>query len=220
MTHNQPQETITGAVVIPLLQAVTTGALIGTTAGAAGWALRWENPGAVGLATGAAVASLAWVSYRADWSDRIRAVLGIEPPTQTTTTAAAFNQTVRLEILSDGGRSGDYLSLPGGRERLIILAKGLTSGKPLTIRTWTGNNGVYSGSEFEQLRAELISRGFARWQSEHDHRAGATLTGKGAAVMRGLSLTSSPPPPSLGFHLEGLNTSRNSTETLRHTAGE
>jgi hypothetical protein len=218
LAHNTQQETITGAVVIPLLQAVTTGALIGTTAGAAGWALRWDSPGAVGLASGAAVAAFAWLTYRADWSDRIRAVLGIQQ--QTATSTAAYAQTVRVEVISDNAHAGDFLDLPGGRDRLMTLAQGLTSGKPLTVRTWAGGGGLYAGAEFDRLRTELIARGLARWQSEHDHRAGVTLTAKGSATFRGLALASATPPPSLGFHLEGLNTPRYSTETHRHTAGE
>jgi hypothetical protein len=218
MTHNQPQETITGAVVIPLLQAVTTGALIGTTAGAAGWALRWDSPGAVGLATGAAVASLAWVSYRADWADRIRAVLGIQQ--QAATSTAAYAQTVRVEVISDNAHAGDFLDLPGGRDRLMTLAQGLTSGKPLTVRTWAGGGGLYAGAEFDRLRTELIARGLARWQSEHDHRAGVTLTAKGAATMRGLALASATPTPSLGFHLEELQSPQDQSRSHRHTIGE
>jgi hypothetical protein len=218
MTHNQPQETITGAVVIPLLQAVTTGALIGTTAGAAGWALRWENPGAVGLATGAAVAAFAWVSYRADWSDRIRAVLGIQQ--QAATSTAAYAQTVRVEVISDNAHAGDYLDLPGGRDRLITLAQGLTAGKSLTTRVWAGGGGLYTGPVFDRLREDLIMRGLARWKNPHDNRGGVELTSKGRATFRGLALASATPPPSLGFHLEEMRNPQDQSRTHTSTAGE
>jgi hypothetical protein len=217
LSHNTQQETITSAVTVPLLQATVTGVLIGTTAGAGAWALSWENPGAVGLATGAAVAAFAWLTYRADWSDRIRAVLGIQQ--QAATSTAAYAQTVRLEILSDNAHAGDYLNLPGGGERLTELARGLTAGKPFTVRTWAGGGGLYAGAEFDRLRTELIARGLARWQSEHDHRAGATLTAKGAATMRGLALANQPPTPNLGFHLEELQSPQDLTRSHRHTTG-
>jgi hypothetical protein len=184
---NNKQETVTGAVIIPLLQATTTGALLGTTAGAAAWALAWEKPGAVGLAVGASVASFAWLTYRADWSERIRAILGIQEQAEIAK-AAAFNQTVRVEVISDNAHAGDFLDLPGGRERLITLAQGLTSGKPFTVRTWAGGGGVYTGAEFDRLRTELIARGLARWRSEHDPRSGVELTSKGRATFRGLAL--------------------------------
>jgi hypothetical protein len=219
MTHNQQETiTLTSSVTVPLLQATVTGVLIGTTAGAGAWALSWENPGAVGLAIGAATATVAWLNYREGWEKRISAVLGIQQ--QAATSTAAYAQTVRVEVISDNAHAGDYLNLPGGRDRLMTLAQGLTSGKPLTVRTWAGGGGLYAGAEFDRLRTELIARGLARWQSEHDHRAGVTLTAKGAATMRGLALASATPTPSLGFHLEELQSPQDQSRSHRHTIGE
>jgi hypothetical protein len=220
LSHNTQQETITSAVTVPLLQATVTGVLVGTAAGAGTRALARDNPGAVGLATGASVAAFSWLSYRADWAERIRAILGIETTHQAEAIqAAAYNQTVRVEVISDNAHAGDFLDLPGGRDRLITLAQGLTAGKSFTVRNWAGGGGLYAGATFDRLREELIARGLARWQSEHDHRGGVELTAKGRATMRGLSLTSSPPHPSLDFHLEGLNTPQDLTRSHSHTIG-
>jgi hypothetical protein len=220
MAHTNPQETIVDAVVIPALQAVTTGVLVGTAAGAGAWALAWDNPGAVGLATGAAVAAFSWLNYRADWAERIRAILGIETTHQAEAIqAATYNQTVRVEVISDNAHAGDFLELPGGRERLTELARGLTAGKSLTTRVWAGGGGLYTGPVYSRLCEELISRGLARWKSPHSAQSGVELTAKGRATMRGIALANQPPTPNIGFHLESCEAPQDQSRAHAHTTG-
>jgi hypothetical protein len=171
-------------VAIPAAQSTVSAVLVGATVGSLAWLAGWDAPGAWGMVAGSLTGVMAWFGYGAAWQRRMDAIAGILEQVQTDRINAA---TVRVEVISDDARAGDYLQLPGDRDKLQVLAVGLTAGKPLTVRTWTGPGGVYSPTEFEQLRAELIARGLARWRSPHDPRAGAELSRKGAAVMRGLA---------------------------------
>lgn len=178
------QSNITSAVLVPLSQAAITGGLTGFSVGCVAWLLAAESPATIGFTAGVVITSLSWLALRSGWEKRLSAILGIEAAPAE---AETYSQLVHVEIVSEAGLQGDYLDLPGGEEKLIRLAKGLSEGKPFTVRFWTGKAGLYSGPDFERLRAELIARGLARWRSEHDTKQGCDLTAKGKAVMRGLA---------------------------------
>ena len=185
MAQNQ-QESFTGAVLVPTGQAVITGCFIGLAAGSIAWAVGANNPAALGLASGATVAALAWFGLRSSWERRIESVLGVA--SQSAAAAAlAYNQVIRVEVLSDGTRAGDFLDLPGGPDNLIKFACGLREGKPLTVATWTGSAGVYTRGQFEALRFELLKRGLVRWRNPHDPKGGAELTARGRATFKGIA---------------------------------
>jgi hypothetical protein len=186
------------AVTIPAAQSLITGLLSGLASGAGATIANLPHPAYVGLGTFAIVTLGSWLAYRRDWSERLNVIAGVKQELQAARMEAS---TIRLEIISDNGHSGDYLALPGGREKLVKLAKGISSGMPFTVRTWTGKNGIYSPGEFDQLRAELIRRGLASWKSPHDNRGGAVLTCAGKSVIKRLSGLEVTPPLAKGAYL-------------------
>jgi hypothetical protein len=90
------------------------------------------------------------------------------------------------------------IDLPATAEQLEALARGLLAGASLSEAQWTGGNGVFTRSQFSQLRAELIKRGLAAWNNSHTTARGAALTPAGRAIMRtfaGESVRPHPTPP-------------------------
>ena len=181
------QESITSAVLVPAGQAIVTGCFIGLAAGSIAWAVDAGNPAALGMASGASVAALAWFGLRSSWERRLESVLGVASQPAAPAAALAYNQVIKVEVLSEGGRAGDFLDLPGGSENLIKFACGLQDGRGLTVATWTGSAGVYTRGQFEALRHELLKRGLVRWRNPHDPKGGAELTARGRATFRGIA---------------------------------
>lgn len=174
----EPQHTLKSGVLIPFLQAAATGLLFGLSLGGLAWALHWDSPLQWGLTGGALTSCAAWLLYRSAWEERLHP----QPPQPPEIKEA----TIRVELVQDQGRRGDWIDLPFP-DRLPDFARGLTEGRALTTRNWAGGGGLFTGAEYSRLLAELVRRGLARWRSEHDHRAGAELTPPGKAIMRRLS---------------------------------
>jgi hypothetical protein len=154
------------AVVIPLAGALISGLLAGLLALAMG-----GNGWAIGLA--AALAA---------WLLRPGAL-----PHLPELPAGKKEQSIRVDIISEAGRVGDFVHLAIDPGRLRDFAQGLTQGRALTCREWTGRGGLFSQSEFSRLRSHLIRQGLARWVSDRDPRGGCILTAKGKATFTGLA---------------------------------
>jgi hypothetical protein len=181
---DKANQDLINAVVIPASQAGVSACLVGAFTGAGAALLGWPNPGAVGCMVGAGAGLLGWFSYRHEWARRVDTIAGVQEQLQAATVNA---QTVRVSLDYNERMAGDFLELPGGRDKLFTLAEGLTSGKPFTVRAWTGAAGLYTGPDFERLRAELLARGLAAWKSPHDNKSGCVLTAKGRAFFAGLA---------------------------------
>lgn len=202
VTHHTANN-LTDGVIVPGLQALITAVLTGFAAGAlAAWvgAPYWG----VGFTAAALAALASWLSYRARWAFVMERILGVdlnqdgvigqpepEPP-------PARAEPVRIEIIQEGGRAGDFIELPARPEQLRMLADGLQGGRAFSQSVWTGNSGIFTRSEFEALRAELLRRGLAKWRKEGAPGQGIELTPPGRAVMRRFASETkrlSPPPP-------------------------
>ena len=177
---------IESAVLVPLLQSTITGGLFGIVAGGVAALTDASQPAIVGVTTGAVVTLAAWMAHQANYSRRLDAAAGIQ---QGMAVKAAESRTipVKLAISTLDGTQGAFMSLPGGQEKLIEFAKGLAEGLPLTTRQWTGRSGLYAPGEYDQLRGELIKRGFAAWKSSKDTRGGVELTRPGKALFKYLA---------------------------------
>ena len=95
-------------------------------------------------------------------------------------------ESVRVELVRDEGRKGDYIDLPYP-DKLPALAAGLLAGRTFNQTAWTGRVGIFSRSEFDQVRDTLIERGLACWKNPEARAQGVELTGAGRAVMRRLA---------------------------------
>jgi hypothetical protein len=102
--------------------------------------------------------------------------------------APAARDVVRLELVQplDGqAKQTQLIDLPATAEQLEKLARGLLAGASLSEAQWSGgNNGIFTRSQFSQLRAELIKRKLAAWNNSRTPARGAALTPAGRAIMR------------------------------------
>ena len=203
--QNQPripsttqQEGFTAAVGIPLVQSIVTGTLCAMTATALCWALEWPEAGKIGIVGGLLVTTGMWGMSLRGWMRRIERVLGVDlngdgyigtPPQAYTEPPAP----IRVEVQSEQGRHTDILDLPAEPEKLKQLGAALAAGETFTVARWTGPAGLFSRSQYEQLRQEFINRGILR-QAGQAANQGYCLSSKGRAVMRGFaSMTTQPP---------------------------
>ncbi len=95
--------------------------------------------------------------------------------------------TVTVEVMEPERNKMRFIDLGLEPERAIKFARGVTSGRGLTVAEWTGHGGLVSRSEFERLRGRLIETGLARWVSPHAKNQGVTLTRKGELVLTQLA---------------------------------
>ena len=182
------------ALLIPFLQALVTGLLFGLAGAAFGWLVKYESPGVLGVTVGTVAALLAWLAFRDRAARLVEHDKGFiresipEPPLP----AEPKRQIIRIEMNQQEGRQVDYIDLAASRKQLYQLAAGLLAGQQFSVSNWTGSGKPFTRSEFETLRAELITRGLARWRNERAPMQGAELTRSGAAMVR--YLASTPPP--------------------------
>ena len=100
-----------------------------------------------------------------------------------------MGQLIHEYHVKDDSQTGAHwqmmISLEIDPDRLRQFAKGLVEGRSTGTSTWTGERGLFERTEFEQLRDELISRGFAKWSKSKNR--GWHLTSKGTAWFTALA---------------------------------
>lgn len=192
--HHTTSPLIEG-VIIPGLQCLITGLLSGLAALAvAAWlgGPIW----AVGGTTAAIVGLYSWLSYRGGWNDRLERMLGIDLNLNGVIGPApqpAEPERVRVEVIQDQGSKGDFIDLPYP-SKLPELAAGIVNGKQFALSVWTGNGHLFSRSEFEEVRDEMLERGLLRWRNERNPAQGVDVTAVGRAVLKRLAKQSPTPP--------------------------
>jgi len=90
------------------------------------------------------------------------------------------------------GRQTKYLDLDVEPAKLATFCKSVLNGRGFGVNDWSGPAGIFSRSQFVNLRNDLLERGLVRWVSAKDKRQGAELTPAGAAVFRRLVENLSP----------------------------
>jgi len=93
-------------------------------------------------------------------------------------------EPIRVELSSNNGHTMQFFDLPATRDQLEPLASGLVEGVGFTESQWVGGGAPFSRREFVRLRDEMIRRGLAQWNSNHDTARGVRVTSKGMAVFR------------------------------------
>jgi hypothetical protein len=180
----------TSGVLIPLVQAIISGVLAGLAGAGLSMYFKWNiDPWKAGFIVGSLAALFLWLSWRAEWQHMRADLLGIDfQPIAPTLPAAPMlpADSLRVELISEGGRAGDFIDLPYP-DRLPQLAAGLLQGRTFAQSVWTGGGNLYSRSEFELLRGELIRRGLAVWKNERAPAQGIELTAAGRAIIRHLA---------------------------------
>lgn len=169
-------------VAVPLAQSVITGLLLGS----AGVMIADT---AKGIAFGLACACAMWLIL----TEQHRQLLW----NKETWTGADLDgdgvvgkpQTTRVEISETDGKYRRLINLDVDipLQKLVKFAQGVQRGKSLSEREWTGTGRLFSDTEFEELRDELMARQYARWRNPSHHKQGWVLTGQGKKVMRQLA---------------------------------
>lgn len=171
------------AIIIPLLAAVITGALVLALALAVAAWQRW--PGMYALIGAAGAALLSWFA----WAGRMAQILeyrlapGLPKPTQ------AKEQTLNLRIHE--AQSGVFLDLPVNEQALAALAGMVLSGQSLTTSQVCAS-GFLTRASWEGLRDRFVSAGLLSWRGGA-RQWGVEITPRGWAIFKRLADPTHPP---------------------------
>lgn len=99
--------------------------------------------------------------------------------------AAAYDSSLRVELISPDGMSGEYKHF-GSVDRLLIVAEHVSCGGGFTEKELTGSGRPFSKREFHELRGELISTGFAAWRRPGHPAQGIVITPAGYQALSSL----------------------------------
>lgn len=182
---------VTDGIIVPglksLILAVPAGLLAGLAIGAFGWQINaWYAIPGVGLVVFITVfwRSSAW------WNNVLERMLGIDLNKDNTIAGVPIPQpvnvppaSIRVELIQDEGRKGDYIDLPYP-ERLPQLAETILGGRTFAQTTLVGTGKLYSRGEYDTLVAALINSGLARWKNPDHHNQGWEPSVAGKAVLK------------------------------------
>ena len=186
---------------MPALQCLLTGLLSALAAGTLA-ALLGGNGWKWAAGVGSLALLAAWLSYRGDWNSRLERLLGLDLNRDGVIGAPEPEpaaQPVRIELIGDEGRKGDFIDLPASPEKLKALASGIINHqRQFALSFWVGSGQLFSRGEFEGLRAAMLARGLAKWKREGAVNQGVELTPQGRAVLRYLASADYPHPTRQG----------------------
>ncbi len=190
------------AVINPLLQSIISGALLAIATVAIclyfGWPRAWETGGLVLAISQCFIWGVSIFRWNI-WVDRLEALLGLDLNRNNVIGPAPEPETVRIELVEDGGRHVTYIDFPATESQRKELANGLLKGLKMTEKDWTGRNRPFSKREFHELRRVMIARGLLVWVNNKFHWQGLMLTKPGEAVMRHFAgVREEPPSPTPG----------------------
>ena len=191
-------------VLVPALQALTTGALSGLALAGVLWLAGVESAWRWSLALIPVVWLVMWLASLSHWRASLERLLnrdlnndGVIGEQQPPVIISEPAREVRVTLEREEGRHVDIIDLPAKEEQLRQLADGLLSGRQFALSAWSGTGAPFSRSEFERLRDEMIRRGLARWRNERAQAQGLEVTAPGRAVLRRFASDASKPTPTL-----------------------
>lgn len=189
--------------ILPFLQSLATGLLVGGFVFALGYLMGWDPTRAAmtGLLVGSLAALIVWLSGISFWR-RVTTwdYLPADPaPIETEQQPARPHiEHVRVLVTSEDGRQGDLLRLPVDSRRLSIMAqKILTGTATFSLGSLTGSGKLFTRREYETLRDEFINRGALTWVNPRAHEQGTEFTAAGRAVLRTFASMGAGHPPTL-----------------------
>jgi hypothetical protein len=174
-------DSIANGCMIPLGQALVTGVLCGLAVLGVGLWLKWTDPWAMGLIAAGGGAVLWWVSSILLWREAVYMDLRpVEP-----VVVEAMSHTLKLELYKD--KQITFAELPVTFEEARKLAQGLLAGIPFSEAGWIGDEGIFSRSQFVQIRGEFVKRGWARWRNDKYPPQGVELLPDGWDICKQLA---------------------------------
>ena len=164
LPDNSYLHTVSAGVVLPLMQALVTGAIIGLVAllicqknDVTDWAF-WSALSAVLVTLGY------WLMAQTIWRRLVRLV---EMAVQQDFDGDGYvgepepAQSVRVEVTErdNGGYTNTQIATLPYADRIPMLAQGLLAGVPFSDRRWAGDGRIFTDGELTQLRLEMLGRG-------------------------------------------------------------
>jgi len=189
--------TQTAGVVLPLLQAFITSALLAFAILALAVVFRWRDGWKLALAIFGVMPFVAWLFLQWRWlvltAERVmQRDLNGDGVIESAGGGRSEPRLVKVQInhIKDGGSfQADLMTLPCTASQLEQLAESLLNGVPFTEGALTGNGKLFSVVELKLLRSVMLARGLLKMRSEKDSRQGFELTEEGVAVMKGALAT-------------------------------
>ena len=190
-TTSQPIRvpTVGSDVAVPFLQSLATGAFVGLVSGTLAIWQSWAWPVPVVLA--ALAAATMWFVSLSDTRGLLRKVeTFVNRDIDQDGIVGEPERVIHEYHVKDDGQTGAHwqmmISLDIDPDRLRQFAKGLVvEERSTSTNGWVGEKGLFERTEFERLRDELISRGFAKWSKSKNR--GWHLTAKGEAWFTALA---------------------------------
>lgn len=178
--------TTAAGLLLPLGQALITGALAGLAAGC--YAALLSAPGAWrwGVGVGVGVIVLAWVVMLWRWLDLTRPLEKLTGLDLNRDGHIAKPETIRVAVTSEDRKHTTIAELPY-LSKLPDFARGVLAGDPISERHWSGAGALFSQSEYRQVRDLLLSRGWLYWNNADAPQQGLTLSPGGRAALRALA---------------------------------
>lgn len=184
--------TIESGVIIPILQAIISGVLIGLLVLSA-WGLnnRFTGWGVLffGLSLGAFGSWVIAVRRWYAWGDGAHGIYSPEPTEPTEP-----NEPFKIEITTEDWDSsyerlksyprGAYIETPINEDHLIKACQVINAGGNFSYASLAGPYKPLSRAEFEALREAFIKSGLAYWKTERGHTHGLALTAVGRIVVK------------------------------------
>lgn len=186
--ENRPSERerinpITLGVVVPILQSIVTGLLVGifTAAVALATGAKFVPSLGYGLIAGIIVTLLMWlVLFIGRWQPLLERILRADLDGDGVIGAPEPRKEIRVVVEQEGGRRTTFLDLPFDEEGLRAFAmaalRGHTSVEAMKIA------GVKRAA-LEEARQILFERGYAQWRAGEQNQ-GWELTGDGERALR------------------------------------
>jgi len=176
MTYYQ---TPTVGVLIPFVQSIVTGIALGIAFGVTAWMIGLNSAFKIALATWAIAQALVWLCLLVVWFNRLGLLEQLlktdlnkdgyigNPPSGGT------SGTIKLIAASPNGHSTQIGHLPGTKEQLTELARGLVKGSSFSYDSWRQ---LYSRGDFYLLQSTFVRRDWAQWKNPGVHTLGVELT--------------------------------------------
>ena len=189
LPDNSYLHTISAGVVLPLMQALVTGGIIGLVAMLVCRKYEMADWGYWSALCGVLVTLGYWLMAQTIWRRLVRMV---EMAWQRDIDGDGYvgepepAPSVRVEVTErdNGGFSNTQIATLPFADRIPLLAQGLLSGVPFSDRRWAGDGRLFTDGELTQVRMELLGRGLIELKVPTAPKQGYVLTRAGRAVMR------------------------------------
>lgn len=191
--------TVKTDVVLPALQALVSGLILGVACWAIASLAGIDRSWAYGVGAWAFVTTLAWLLLLRRSLQLVEQLLGVDLDRDGFIGEPAIVEPVTRVDLVDNNSAypgGQFLALPVDRVRMVAISLELERGASFS-HSLAGPSKALTRGEYERLRDYLLREGLLRWNSDYSRKEGLALTGKGRALVRGFASMAASEIPTL-----------------------